>query len=291
VLPLLIRGRLAASLVAALVGPAVLAAPVASAASRELVVVDENLAVAEHLLPQHFEQFLRRLEQVTGWPRRSLRGKTLLEPRDALAVIKKSRAGFAIVPVHQLVQGRKELKLEVLARVAGLEGRQLNYVAITPRPKPFKEVSELPVLKIATIEPLDPVWFHIVSDGAIGLAQPLDMKPARSSRDALRLAREKQVDIALVSPTVWKEIEPKTTDKGDLDVAFSSPKLPVAAFVAVGKYVSAADKKALAAALGKVCREDGADVCGRMGIMFIEPGRQDVYDPVIKAYDQLSSKK
>jgi hypothetical protein len=281
------------ALAAAAVAGAALAVPAAAgAASRELVVVDENLAVyGDELLPKHFEAFLRRVEQVAGWPRRSLRGRTVLEPRAALEVIKKNRAGFAILPVHQLLLGRKELKLEVLARAAGLEGRQLNYVAVTLRPKPFQEVSELPVLRIASIEPLDQAWFHIASDGAIRMAQPLDVKPAKSSQDALRLLRDKQAEVALVSPTVWKEVEPKTTEKGELDVAFSSPRLPVSAFVAVGRYASAADRKAMAAAVGKICREDGADTCGRMGIVFIEPGRQDVYDPVIKAYEQLSAAK
>jgi hypothetical protein len=267
------------------------AAEPAAAASRELVIVDESLAEAGADLPEYLGKFLRRIEQVAGWPKNSLRGHTVLAPRDALAVIKKRRAGFAILPIHQLVQARAELKLEVLARAAGLEGRQLNYVGLARRPKPWKEVSELPVLKIASIEPLDPAWFYLVSEGAIGLAQPLDLKPAKSSREALRLLREKQVDVALVSPTVWKEVEKYTTDKGDLDVAFSSTRMPVSAFVAVGKFVSAADKKKMAEAVGKICKEDGAAACGPVRVLFIEPGRQDLYDPLINAYDTVTKKR
>ena len=45
--------------------------------------------------------FLRRVEEVVGWPKGSLRGKAFTRPRDALAYIKKNRVGFAILPAHQ----------------------------------------------------------------------------------------------------------------------------------------------------------------------------------------------
>ena len=35
----------------------------------------------------------------------------------------------------------------------------------------------------------------------------------------------------------------------------------------------------------KICKKEGADTCGRMGIMYIQAGHAEDYDTVIKKYE------
>jgi hypothetical protein len=64
----------------------------------------------------------------------------------------------------------------------------------------------------------------------------------------------------------------------------TSPKVPPSAFVAVGKYASAADKKRMAGAVEKICKTSGAEACARMGILYIEAGRGESYADIVNGY-------
>jgi hypothetical protein len=41
----------------------------------------------------------------------------------------------------------------------------------------------------------------------------------------------------------------------------------------------------MTAALEKICKKEGADACGRMGIMYIQAGHADEYATIIKKYE------
>jgi hypothetical protein len=66
--------------------------------------------------------------------------------------------------------------------------------------------------------------------------------------------------------------------------------LPASAVVAVGKYVKAADKKRLAAALELICQEPGGPACSRMGILYTQSGRQENYGNILQTYQGLTAR-
>ena len=98
--------------------------------------------------------------------------------------------------------------------------------------------------------------------------------------------------MAIVSNPMWRELEKRANGpKADLEFVFGSPKLPPSAFVAVGKFASAADRKKLAAAIDKICKEPGAEACGRVGLMYIQPGMTQHHQKILDHYQTLKALK
>jgi hypothetical protein len=266
-----------------------LAPPAARAAPRELVMANENLAEAGSELEANFERFLRRIEQVTGWPKQSLKGRALVRPSEALDYIRKHRVGFAILPIHQLAEGSKALKLELLARAVSPEGTELYHAGVARHPKGFAQLGADASIKVAGPEVRDAAWLTIISDDTITEDRPATLIEVPSSEAALQALVDKKVDVAIVSNTMWQALEKRATGpKPEFDFVFASPRLPPSAVVAVGKFASAADRKKLAAALHKVCREDGGPICGRVGLMYIQPGETQSQQKIIQYYQTLT---
>ena len=186
-------------------------APTARAAPRELVIANENLAEAGDLLDGHLDKFLRRIEEVTGWPKNSLKGKALVRPVEALDYIRKNRSGFAILPIHQVVEGAKELKFQLLGRAVGLEGTELYQAGMARVPKSFALLGEKPSIKVAGSEVRDVDWLTIITDQNITRDKPAALVEVPSSQDALKALEEKKVDVAIVSNPMWRELEKRTT--------------------------------------------------------------------------------
>lgn len=257
------------------------------AAPRELVIAHENLGEAGPELDRYLDDLLRRIEKAAGWPARSLRGKAFVDATQALPYIRKNRVGFAILPVHQLAQGYQPLKMEILGRAVGIEGPVLEYVAVTRRPKPFEALEDKPGAKLAAVGASDEAWMRIATDGNVGRAA-VGLLETPTSRAALQALLDGKVDVALVSPTVWKPIEKRADARGDLDTLFISAKLPAPAIVAVGKYAAAADTKKLAAAVDLICQGPGAMACSQMGILYTQSGRQQNYGNILQVYQAMS---
>jgi hypothetical protein len=263
----------------------------ARAAPRELVIANENLAEAGELLDQHLDRFLRRIEEVTGWPKNSLKGKAVLRPVEALDYIRKNRSAFAILPIHQVAEGYKELKLELLARAVGLEGTELYHAGVARHASGLGELGKNPALKVAGPEVRDVDWLAIITDQTITRDKPAALVEVPTSQDALRALEQKKVDVAIVSNPMWRDLEKRTTGpKPDLEFVFGSPRLPPSAFVAVGKFASAADRKKLAASIEKICRDTGAEACGRVGLMYIQKEVR-AHQRMIDHYQSLKATK
>ena len=275
----------------ALIGSGVLTRP-AAAAPRELVIAHENLVEAGEHLPANLDRLLRRIEEVTGWPRRSLKGKAIVRPAEALAYIKKNRAGFAIVPVHQYVEGRQALKLELLGRAVGAEGTQLYFAGIARRPKNFT-LGTSPGIKVAGPEVHDLAWLSIIADETITAERPAKLVEVPSSQAALQALLDKQVDVAIVSHSMWQALGKRAEPDGggDLEYVFASPRLPPSAVVAVGKHASTADRNKLAAALDRICKESGGEICARMGLYYIQSGETQAFERVVAAYEAARQKR
>jgi hypothetical protein len=267
-------------------------APIAGAAPREIVIANENLVEAGDLLDGHLDRFLRRIEEVTGWPKNSLKGKAVVRPVEALDYIRKSRSGFAILPIHQVVEGSKELKLELLGRAVGLEGTDLYHAGVARFPKSFVELGANPTIKVAGPEVRDVDWLAIISDQTITRDKPAALVEVPSSQEAFKLLEQKKVDVAIVSNPMWRELEKRASGpKADLEFVFGSPRLPPSAFVAVGKFATAADRKKLAAAIDKICKEPGAESCGRVGLMYIQRGSTQHHQKILDHYQSLKALK
>jgi hypothetical protein len=255
------------------------------AAPRELVVTHEVLLEAGDYLGDNMQRFVRRVEEVAGFPRGSLKGKAFTRPKDALAYIRAKKVAFAILPAHQLAEGQKALQLEVLGRAVGLDGTRLEFASVTRKPRPFDDIETVAGLRVAATETYDAAWLALMTEGDVDpRRRSLNMIEAASGKEALELLLAKKADLAIVHPLQWPAVKPRTEEGGDLEWVVTSPKVPPSAFVAVGKYASAADKKRMAGAVDKICKTSGAEACARLGILYIEAGRGESYADIINGY-------
>jgi hypothetical protein len=261
------------------------AAPAAPAQGPEIVVASEAL------LPKYadgnMEAFVRRVEAAGGWPAGSLRGKAFPRPREALDYIRKNKVAFAILPVHQYLEGRKELKLEVIGRAVGLEGTEGGYWGVARNePHAWEHIEDFPGLRLATTETQDLVWLRLLMEGNV--ARPdrhFKLMETPTGADALAAVLGQRADVALLSQADFAPIKERVARKSDLAWVYASGNVPPPPIVAVGKWARPADRKRLTDALDKLCKKEGAQACGKMAIMYIQAGHADDYKTIIGKYE------
>jgi ABC-type phosphate/phosphonate transport system substrate-binding protein len=256
-------------------------------AGPEIVVANEVLLAGGDKVDPAMEAFVRRLEAVGGWPAGSLRGKAFARPAEALEYIRKNKVAFAFLPVHQFVQGRRELKLEVLGRAVGLDGVQRGYWGVARNEtRPYEHVEEAQGLKLATTETDDVVWLRTLFEGNVKAPdRQFQLLPVPSGAEAVAAVLARKADVALISQLDFDPLRPKIERKVDLAWVYASGHIPAPPVVAVGKWARPADRQRMTAALEKICKKEGADTCGRMGIMYIQAGHASDYDTIVRKYD------
>lgn len=256
-----------------------------ASAAPELVIGNEALVEGGPHVAANAAAFARRLEQVAGWRPNSVAVKAFARPREALEHVRKNRSPFAILPAHQLVEGRKELKLEVLGRAVGVEGIGPSYWGITRNePRPYTHVEKQPGLRLALTEPYDLQWVKVLFEGNVNPKDHFTYVPVTSGKEALAALQAKRADVALLYETDFRAVKPRVNPNADLAWVYTSGSVPPPAVVAT-RWASKGDRKKLAAALEKICKGAGGEVCARMAIMYVQAGQADSYDTIIQKYD------
>jgi hypothetical protein len=255
-------------------------------AAPEIVVANESLVAAGPHLTENMAAFLRRLEAVGGWPAGSLRGRAFARPRDALAYMRENKVAFGILPPHQLVEGRKELKLEVLGRAVGIEGPRPGFWGVALAGKhSFGHIEESPGVRLALTEAYDEQWLRVLLEGNVTTpSEFFKIVEVPSSADGIAAVLARKADVALIYESDFTPIKPRLAPGGDLAWVYASGTMPPPAVVASNRWAAAADRKRLTAALEKLCKGEGADACARMGVMYVQAGHPEVYDLVIRKY-------
>jgi ABC-type phosphate/phosphonate transport system substrate-binding protein len=257
------------------------------AAPIEIVVASEALVAGGTHVSDNLQAFVRRLETVGGWPSGTLRGRAFTRPRDAIAYMRGSKVAFAILPPHQFVEARKELKLEVLGRAVGLEGARTGYwgVALAGK-RPYEHIEEAPGLRLALTETHDEQWLRVLLEGNVhDPARHFELVEVPTGADAVAALLARKVDVALVYESDFTPLKPRLLPGADLAWVYASGAYPPPAIVA-SKWATAADRKRLTTALEKLCKGEGGDTCSRMAILYVEAGRAETYDTVIRKYAQ-----
>lgn len=259
----------------------------AAAAPRELVIGNEALLAGGKHVPANMEAFARRLEALAGWPKGSLKAKAFTSPREALEHVRKNGSAFAILPPHQFVQARKELKLEVLGRAVGVEGTNPAFWGVARNEKrPYSHIESYPGLRLTGTELYDLQWIDVLFEDNVEPATHFKYVPAATPDEAIAAVLAKKADVAVVYQRQLDAMLPRLQGvSADLTTVYASGGVPPSAVLAVGKHASKADRKKLTAALGKMCKGEGGDVCARMGIVSMEPGRAETYRTIIAKYE------
>lgn len=267
---------------------AVVARPVeARLAPREIVIANEALRAGGASISANLDAFLRRLERVAGWKPGSLRGKAFPRPSAALDYLRAGHGTFAILPVHQLAEGRRALKLRVVGRAVGLDGTQPTYWGVSRNAeRPYNHIEDYPGLRLAATEIADLQWINVLFDGNIDPRTHFKYVAAETPEAALEQVVKQQADVALLYETDFNQIRTRVGDGRELMWVYTSPPLPPPPVVAVGKRATTADVKALARALPLLCKDDGATACARMAILYAQSGHAETYEALIEKYER-----
>jgi ABC-type phosphate/phosphonate transport system substrate-binding protein len=268
---------------------AVLLSPAAASArgaTREIVICSEELVLSGKSLHANVEGFVRRLERVAGWPKGSLVGKGFSRPAEAYEYLRAGRASFAILPVSQYARGRTALKLDVLGRAVGLDGTEPGYFALARRgPRDYQNLIDRPGLRLATPHVTEPRWLAAVFDGNVRPTQHFRLIPVADQAAAVDAVLAMKADAALVFHDLFRRLGGPENLRGDFEVVFVSPPIPPPPIVAVGKRASRADRKVVTEALKTLCKGEGAEACGRVGIVYVESGHAGDYEAIAAKHD------
>jgi ABC-type phosphate/phosphonate transport system substrate-binding protein len=264
-----------------------LAATARPAPGPEIVLANEVLLAGGNKVNPAMEGFVRRVEAMGGWPAGSLRGKAFARPAEAMDYIRKNKVAFAFLPVHQFVQGRTELKLEVLGRSVGVDGLERGYWGVARNePRPYEHIEEQRGLRLATTEIDDLVWLRTLFEGNVKAPEKhFQLQQAASGADAVAAVLARKADVALIGQLDFDPLRARIERKVDLAWVYASGHIPPAPVVAVGKWARPVDRQKMTAALEKLCKKEGADTCGRMGIMYVQAGHASDYDGIIRKYE------
>jgi ABC-type phosphate/phosphonate transport system substrate-binding protein len=256
-------------------------------AGPEIVLANEVLLSGGDKVAPAMDALVRRIESVGGWPAGSLRGKAFGKPREALDYIRKNKVAFAFLPVHQFVQARTELKLDVLGRAVGLDGPDRAYWGVARiESRSYEHLEEASGLRIATTEIDDPVWMRTLFEGNVrDPEKQFKLMETPSGAEAVAAVLARKADVALINQLDFDPLKPRIERKVDLAWVYASGRMPPPPVVAIGKWARPADRQKMTAALEKICKKEGADTCGRMGIMYVQAGHADDYKALIKRYE------
>lgn len=285
--PDMLRALLLAALLSSLFSSFAARSQAAAPSGPEIVFANEVLVAAGEHLGTSTQALVRRIEALGGWKAGTLRGKAFTRPREALDYIRKNKVAFAFLPVHQFLEARQELKLEVVGRAVGADGPEGGYWGVARNePRPYEHVELHAGLRLATTEIYDQVWLRVLMEGNV--REPdrhFKLIETATGPDAVAAVLAKTADVALLNNADFTAVRPRVEKKTDLIWVYSSGPQPPPPIVAVGKFARPADRKKLTAALDKICKTDGATTCAHMGIMYIQSGHADDYKVVIRKYD------
>lgn len=272
------------SVLSLVIGAALSLSIPAAAAPREFVIA--NPVLLEAHMEANVEAFVRRLEQVAGWRQGTIKAKAFNRPNEAMEYIAKNKVPFAILPVQQFVQHRKALKLGVLGRAVGIEGTTIAYWGVTRNEKrPYERLEAHPGLTLAVTDASDPQWIKVLFEKEIDPKTHFKYLEVPSDKEAIASVLAKKADVALVYELEFQGVKERIENKKDLGWAYTSGALPPPPVVAVGKFANKADAKRVHAALPKMCKGEGADLCARVAVVYMQQNMGDSYVQVVHKYE------
>src|SRR6185295_17993534 len=116
-------------------------------------------------------------------------------------------------------------------------------------------------------------------------AKHFQLMQTASGAEAVSAVLGRKADVALISQLDFDPLKPRIERKDDLAWVYASGQIPPPPVLAIGKWAKPADRQKMTAALEKICKKEGADSCGRMGIMYIQSGHASDYDTIVRKYE------
>ena len=243
----------------------------------EILVLREHGVGSPTLAQPYLDRFMALAAQQNGW--QAARGQYLTHRAAVPAYVKEHTPHYGILSLGAFLALREPYKLEVIGRVAStLVGGEQYFVVSKAAP----DLKGCKGKTLASDHTDDPKFIErVVARGAFKLTdfQVIEnQRPLQSIKQVLG----GEATCALIDDAQLSELR-HLEGGGDVQVVWSSPKLPQMAVVAFPA-APAAERKVFQANLSHVCDADGQTACGEVGIRALDAASANDYAEVVSAY-------
>lgn len=232
----------------------------------------------------YIDEFLRVVEQATGWPTGSARGYWVDDEQAAEKAIAEHKPGFGMFDPEVYFALRKKYALQPIAEVKGKTFNKGHYNLVVKNPA-YKTLADLKGKKLISNHLSSPAYVDKMAfGGKVDVAKDFVVTKTAQPSKPIKAVERGQADAALVDDeqlALMKELAP------DLKVIWTSPTLPPTPVVAFTKMSKPADRAAFAKALPTLCKSaKGKSVCESMFIDTFAPVDKTAFAEAAKRYDK-----
>lgn len=240
-------------------------------------------ATAENAQP-YIDQFLRVVEQMTGWPANSAKGYWVDDEQAAEKAIAEHKPGFGMFDPEIYFALRKKYALEPIAQVKGKTFNKGHYSLVVKNPA-YKTLADVKGKTLISNHLSSPAYVNKMAfGGKVDVTKEFTVKKTAQPSKPIKAVERGQADVALIDDEQlagMKELAP------DLKVIWTSPALPPTPVVAFTRSSTAADRAAFARALPKLCQSaKGKPVCESMFVDTFAPVDRRAFAEAAKRYDK-----
>jgi ABC-type phosphate/phosphonate transport system substrate-binding protein len=262
------------------------AAPSASAGPKDFVVYISRLGGDTETAKPYVAKFAAHLEKAMGWPKGSCTGAFFADKADALAYIKKTQPGFALLDPPLYFELRAADRLVPIAQLDGKElaSARMHLVVLHPA---WKSLGDVKGKKLWTTLADSPVYLSkVIFEGKADATKYFAVKRIGHALKGVRALLRGQTEITLIDDDQLSAA--KTMQGGDkLRSIYTSPPLPPLPVVVFGGVFKGAEQKKLTSVLVKVCTTpEGSAICKEMRLTKIAPVQKDRFKKAQDLYER-----
>lgn len=241
-------------------------------------------ATAQNAQP-YIDQFLRVVEQMTGWPANSAKGVWVDDLNGVEKAVAEHKPGFGMMDPEVYLALRKKYALEPIAQVKGKTFNKGHYSLVVKNPA-FKTLADVKGKRLSSNHLSSAKYVDKVAfEGKVDVEKDFTLQKTAQPSKPIKAVERGEADVALIDDeqlAAMKELAP------DLKVIWTSPALPPTPVVAFAKNSSAADRAAFAKVLPKLCASaKGKEVCESMFVDTFAPVDKAAFNEAARRYDAV----
>jgi hypothetical protein len=241
-----------------------------------LVVKEHGVGSAAQAQPL-LDKFLGFAAKKLGWA--AAKGAFVASQGAADGYITSEKPAFGILSLRSMLKLHGPQKLEILGQAEITQPGGREYYVVS---KAATDLAGCKGKKLATNHAEDAAFVdRVVAGGAFKLAD-FDLLSTKRALQGIKMVQSGEAVCALIDDAQLAELTHIEGGK-ELRSVWKSAKLPPMVVVAFPS-APAAEKKALVAGLGGLCKADGEALCKEIGIAALAPATSQTYAEVLAKY-------
>jgi ABC-type phosphate/phosphonate transport system substrate-binding protein len=268
---------------ALLVATTTLATP-ASAGPKDLVICIPGGAGSSGAATTYMAPFFKRIETLAGWPNGSIQGSYQPDYASCTSQLGSRKPGFAVVSLGVYLEQRSAFGMQVIGQVDMFAGAG-SHLYLVVKKGSYASLDALKGKKLVSNHVEESKFVsRVVFGGKIDVERHFVVKKTSSNLQGMREVARGAADATIVNADELKTMKQRSWG-ADLVVLHTSPALPPAPLVALGRWASAADIAKVKGVFTSVCSgADGRQLCASSSIQQISPATDATYAAMVRLY-------